>query len=336
MSLEPEDMHRRSTKKQKAEDTSNNDDEGRIYLLTIMTLPVPIRVSVFNCLDQESLMESTLVSKQWHKECNGPGIENKIIPVFELSPSDDDRSMTNSRTRNFLQNLCRHQHNNETNIKLQRYRHMRVNNVHEFDWIFSSTELGRIRNNLRRMDGIVSLDMSLLSLAPIYNSLPNALSSFNLLPNLREINLSNTGILSGILHKFFKNCPLLEKITWNNIPCASSSMYMDGFIMRSAKNLKEIIMDDSEFSYPADIVLLLNLEIRRNTFIFHVCSKALERVSIRNAKYLLDGSCYAVPQNALIKFVRNAPSTLRWFRSNLSKENMNMLHLERPEIELLN
>jgi hypothetical protein len=40
-------------------------------------------------------------------------------------------------------------------------------------------------------------------------------------------------------------------------------------------------------------------------------------------------------QNALIKFVRNAPSSIRWFRSDLTLENMNMLRMERPGIELL-
>lgn len=40
-------------------------------------------------------------------------------------------------------------------------------------------------------------------------------------------------------------------------------------------------------------------------------------------------------QNALIKFVRNDPSTLRYFRSDLTLENTNMLRLERPGIELL-
>jgi hypothetical protein len=73
----------------------------------------------------------------------------------------------------------------------------------------------------------------------------------------------------------------------------------------------------------------------RSSFIF--CSKALERVSIRNAKRLVYQSSIIdkTPQDALTKFVRNAPITLRWFRSDLTQENMNMLRLERPEIALL-
>jgi hypothetical protein len=80
-----------------------------------------------------------------------------------------------------------------------------------------------------------------------------------------------------------------------------------------------------------------NLEIRRDTFIFHNYDKALvERVSIRNAKWFNYASVNVIPQNALIKFAGNAPPTLRWFRSDLTQENMHMLRLERSDIELLN
>lgn len=41
-------------------------------------------------------------------------------------------------------------------------------------------------------------------------------------------------------------------------------------------------------------------------------------------------------QNLLIEFVRDAPSTLRSFRSDLTAENIAMLRLERPEIDFLN
>ncbi|OEU18131.1 hypothetical protein FRACYDRAFT_268865 [Fragilariopsis cylindrus CCMP1102] len=110
--------------------------------------------------------------------------------------------------------------------------------------------------------------------------------------------------------------------------------------MRTAKNLKVIMMDDSEF-YNQDerefeVEEISDLENHRDTpnpnpFLFDCCSTALERVSIRNAK----SSGEVFPQNLLIKFVRNVP-TLRWFRSDLTEENMNMLRLERPDIEFLN
>ena len=111
--------------------------------------------------------------------------------------------------------------------------------------------------------------------------------------------------------------------------------------MWKATNLREIYMDESTFwqrySSDQDLSDLVN---RSDTFLFHKCgSKVLERVSIRNAKWYgfdNDEDPIIIPQNALIKFVRKAPKSLRWFRSNLTLENMTMLRSERPEIELVN
>ncbi|OEU23449.1 hypothetical protein FRACYDRAFT_267543 [Fragilariopsis cylindrus CCMP1102] len=68
---------------------------------------------------------------------------------------------------------------------------------------------------------------------------------------------------------------------------------------------------------------------------FHRCCKALERVSIRNMHFN-DYRYKDFKQNLLIKFVRNAPPSLHWFRSDLTPDNMTMLRMERPGIELLN
>jgi len=80
-----------------------------------------------------------------------------------------------------------------------------------------------------------------------------------------------------------------------------------------------------------------------DTFIFHCIKQSLERVSIKNIQIQYDlGSFYSdgtppdILQNLLVKFVRSNAPSLCWFRSDLTKENMNMLRLERPGIELLN
>jgi hypothetical protein len=92
-------------------------------------------------------------------------------------------------------------------------------------------------------------------------------------------------------------------------------------------------MDDSEFRCWSDdhIETMSNLENHRHMFIFHYCRNALERVSILNAKWYSCSDDWSEPeiiqQNALIKFVRNVLS-LRWFRSNLTQENIDMLQRE--------
>ena len=114
--------------------------------------------------------------------------------------------------------------------------------------------------------------------------------------------------------------------------------------IRYAFNMKEIIMDDSASDGGCRQRLAdLKNDRYKHIFLFHKCrSTVLERVSIRNAsfKYNLNYDRFEktvfVPQNALIKFVQNAPSSLKCFRSNLSQENMDMLRSERPGIEILN
>lgn len=41
------------------------------------------------------------------------------------------------------------------------------------------------------------------------------------------------------------------------------------------------------------------------------------------------------PQTTWIKFIRNAPRSLRWFRSDLSQDNIDMLRSERSENEFV-
>lgn len=78
-------------------------------------------------------------------------------------------------------------------------------------------------------------------------------------------------------------------------------------------------------------------------FLFYKCSsKVLRKVSIKNAMYDCNEGdlrrpqvLVPLPQKALIKFVRNGPASLRYFRSDLTPENVKMLRLERPEIVFL-
>ena len=114
--------------------------------------------------------------------------------------------------------------------------------------------------------------------------------------------------------------------------------------MKATHNLKEIIMDGS--------VLYIDYSqsgYQPNKILLQECgSKVLERVSMRNTKmYVLDPmltffealsegtEIFDMPQNVLIEFIRNAPTTLRWFRSNLTAANIEIVQHERPEIEFV-
>ena len=182
-----------------------------------------------------------------------------------------------------------------------------------------------------------------------------------LLPSLRELTFANMFIHPRAVALFFENCSRLEKLTYYNnnqiIESHQGSLYgfifLDGTILRAGKNLRELYMDNTNFvinNYEFYCMADLENDDERvsKTFLFHECgSKVLERVSIRKAGVRVesygdreilgpvDDMVIPIPQAALIKFIRNAPTTMRWFRSNLTQENIQMLQQERPKIEFV-
>lgn len=98
-------------------------------------------------------------------------------------------------------------------------------------------------------------------------------------------------------------------------------------------------MDDSVFTYDfgKSQVLVHGMPEWHDHCIFCHCNAKLERVSLKNARcrepriISSPGPEHIFPQIGLVKFVRNTPS-LRWFRSDLSPENIAILQAERPEV----
>ena len=92
--------------------------------------------------------------------------------------------------------------------------------------------------------------------------------------------------------------------------------------MKSANNLKELSMDNSmffDYHNEADSRSEKDADdtVVSKTLLFYKCSsKILERVSLRNSRF----SFYSTPEQmftdmshkALSKFIRNAPTTMRW------------------------
>ncbi|OEU10322.1 hypothetical protein FRACYDRAFT_247292 [Fragilariopsis cylindrus CCMP1102] len=263
-------------------------------------LQTPIIIEVISWLDQESLMNLSLVSKQLHDIIattnDEPGNKNKIRPVFEVSGCS---------ALKFCQNLQKYFLNKETKNKLQRYQIMRFKDSSKFQGDQQSKNKLREMVKNVQMNGITSLYLSSSSSRfMIGNDL--LLTLPNIFPKLQELDLSNVrnnGPL--ILEQFLNTCPLLEKVTsnndWNHFRISSCSIFV---------------------------------------------ARVLERVSIRNMNWKFyfrgdddydeEDQKLIFIQDALIKFVRNAPPTLHWFRSDLTPDNMTMLRMERPGIELLN
>ena len=307
---------------------------------------------IYTWFDQATLMEMSLVSKQSNRDIrNGP---NRIIPVLEISGLSYNK---------FLDKLS-----SEENIR-SHYKVLKLKNMDKFydtfGWLWYQEIMDKAVENMPKIVGVTSLDVSNQtsrdsSVVSLVGQIVRTL--LPLLPNLHHIDLSNSYIERSFLfyNTIGKNCPRLEKITWNNVKDTLDS-YMfsiiDGHEMESCEKLKEIYMDNTEFRsifFRGDLSLhekigkMSDLDGNPTEYIFCNCMNVrFERVSIKNARYYTYGSqsqdyngavarIVPVPQNALIKFVRNAPVSLLWFRSDLSRANIQMLQKERPGIELVN
>jgi hypothetical protein len=308
---------------------NNNNNPTTPRDLKLLDLPIPLLVHIFNNLGktQEELMNLTLVSKQVNKICKNErsGIEWKIIPTFEISALQHEGG---GSTQTLIKNMKTH-----SVKKFLRYRRMLVKDLHKFSnenngtpWITAANAANKVQ-----MDGITSLYMS--SSYPVRfsdnNYLPRALAQ--MVPKLREVYLSNMHDINLILRDLSVKSPLLEKVTSNNNK--NEGILLNGSVMRSFNNLKEIHMNNTSFYWSGSDDNIADLNNHQDIFLFHKCCKSLERVSIQNAKYSYP-RIGKLSQNALIKFVRNAPPNLRWFRSDLSICNILMLRKERPGIEL--
>lgn len=297
-------------------------------------LPRLLLANIMSYFDPETLRTACLLCKELYDIIyHDPGMEQQVSPLLTISPSSEDDDDNNGRTDKLIQQLYPNRH------KLQHIREVTIINGHKFGHRFNA-DIKKNESILKqlRLKGVISLQMLLSSknTEQIYvrNSFPYTLAL--ILPNLREIDLSNTMVSPSILVSFSDKCSRLEKITWNNI-ALFSYITIDGSKMRNIKNLKEIYMNDSEFvglSLLNHALSDLDNDEYSHIFLFHKCSHVLERVSIKNA-IVGFSQPFLIPQNALIKFIRNAPLSLTWFRSDLTPENIKMLRRERPEIEFV-
>ena len=306
-------------------------------------------------MDNDTLMMMCLVCKQINELIKtGEGMERQLIRVFELRPSGENHNnyCSMKRIELFLSNMNRYWQDGTKRRMLQGYQHMKIYDSPKMLAFYNSfEELERLVPPHLRMTGIVDLDIS----SPVPNRINgnNGLGQLALLvPNLRKLDISNLDPSRYELIKLSQRCPHIEILKWNN----SDGFPADGECLTSIKNLKELYLDGGTFLFNADNDEIddgndvseergmADMENYPNIFFFHKLCKnnPLERVSIRHARSCCSFERYIaaqfdpIAQNILIKFVRNAPSTLVWFQSDLSTENIRMLQSERPGIQLVN
>ena len=273
-----------------------------------------------------------MLSKQFNYNYTCIGIDWNLIPEFVLCP----QKQNGGHTISFFQKLKQQQWDeNETRRRqFQLYRWMIVKGINKFCSSYPAyVLLHMIWENNMQLTGIESLDILLLSPGGTMKEYDLPLALLFLLPNLCDINFSNMAVPSYILFQFLEESPRLETVIWNHILVASN-MEICGDSLRSGNTLRQNNMDDSIFLTGLGNRIggkIADLHNYSTIYLFHRChSQVLVRVSISNTKlatvpqHALYGKKRvvwegkSVSQNMLIKFIWNAPSTLKFFRSNLT------------------
>ena len=307
----------------------------------------PLLVECLTYLDQPSLREVCLLSTVFLDIVrNDKRMENhRILKVLEIRPSKNNED-DEGRLIRLIQQLYHHRD------KLQLYREVRIIDGHKFEChllsnrnIVYDTVEEEYATKLAakfQLNGVVSLVSIHSSSAPTsgpYVRVTDVLAV--MMPNLREVNVSGSRIDGFSLEKLSKPCSRLDKLTYDNVQ-PFTFVSANGKDMVYAKNLRELNMDNSSFSV-ADITRAKMSDLENSVsiyddnstiFLFHECgSTVLERLSIKNAMWYRHTGGYnakhtVIPQTALIKFIRNAPASLRYFGSDLSQANIEMLQSE--------
>jgi hypothetical protein len=211
------------------------------------------------------------------------------------------------------------------------------------------TDIARVSRRVK-LKNVTSLDASFSPsldhhFRKVKNSVGKALAY--MLPNLKELDISSMKVTETAVDAFAKHCPNLEVFRWNG---SDGGLHLTGKNLTKCNNLKEVYLDDSRlycrirqfadhpiFLYDRESINFYSDSIH----VFRFCSSKLERASLKGCKWYswdltasspLDRGLDAeIPQEALMRFVQKTP-TLKWFRSDLSKENVELLQEAYPGI----
>ena len=317
----------------------------------------PIFIEILSYLDDKSLIEASFVNKPWNASCHSPAMEHAIVPYFQLKL---DLSLEKDAITNFVHTMKK-QDKKGRFLKdgYQRFELHLIGNRPDGMYGPRDNYLDEMLTLNIRMNGIVSLVVT-PSCNEKYKIWLNHYWKFfsKMFPKLRELNVSDSECNRGNLRQmrfyfgsflFLRNCPYLTKIITQTKD--RELLWCGGNIDEKWASLTEIFIDDHIFVFKPN-----QYEEHRETlqFLNYYSSsyRVLERLSIRNAHYYVDDTPLAqagihpyprkksigekIPQDDLVKFVRNAPPALKWFRSDLSQENIRMLKIEKPNIEFVN
>jgi len=285
-------------------------------------------------LDNGSLHEFAVVSKKSTKIVRKAG---KLVRVFVIRPPAKKRILAlNHGDRRDGPLLF----GGRRSPKFDSYSRLDVYDIRALNRLIE-----RCNNAIPRVQLIMS-EVTTLNVDDNWNDVRNTKLGRHL-PSLRNLRLLGFNWLPFKCWGFAEQFPSLERVELLSLPKTyrfspfGNSISPYGKELEEFKNLKVVYLQGVhlEFgNFSTNFRQCADLNDHPDEYLFCQCSSKLERVWIQNVT-----STYAPGynwkmqkiQHMLIKFVRKTP-TLTWFRSPLSKKNIDFLRLKRPDIEFLN
>jgi hypothetical protein len=300
----------------KAPPQTTLDDDSRPRCFGV--LGEDFRLRILGFLGPDDLAEAAVVSRQFRDDCRHPSLPQERLAVIRIPPD--------CRFKDRLERVGTRLIAMATvtlpggRRKFKKYSRLRIVDPHQpASWI----SFWRPPNDVK-IPEIKSLDWSGEDPESGLFSWPET-REFSclapMLPNLLEVDFSHARTACHFtLHQLQSH--KLKKITWHG---HWRRLRLTGENLGGCLGLRELYMDGACFDgWPDCDLLLFWLQDR------------LERVSIMGARcdysiFFDDLHPKQIPQSKLIQFVRDAKK-LRWFRSDLTSENVAMLQRERPDV----
>jgi hypothetical protein len=297
------------------------------------------RLRILGFLRPEDLAEAAVVCKQLRDDCRDESLpQEERTAVIRIRPTENDRPVRYDRNDRIMERLVamtavalpdgRRKFAKFSRLRIVDHLQVFLDDFFERGPSTWGPPSGVTIPEITVLDWSVEEDPARANIcryACNHQSITLCKMGFvGMLPNLREVDFSDTGrrYLSFSFPMGGDRAPrLLEKIVWHGKQwfwgCDGLS---EGFPC-----LREIYTDGSVFR------LWSGTEPRVPLF-FELMDR-LERVSVKGARQVSPRLLNDKPlsQWALVEFVRWAPN-LRWFRSDLTPENVAVLQRERPDV----
>jgi hypothetical protein len=321
-------------------------------------LPKDCRVLVFEHLTLDELDEASPASRRFCAYCRHPSlplgramqdptavvrvVATATATVMAAAGGEGEGASIHPLVRVVRRWAAMAGDESARSVKFERFRRLKIldagrmaeGDPSRLDGLYSR------RNRLAPIPQVTSLDMSNepgSGLEPVEHNAERLMAEFIpwMLPNLRALDVSFWSLRISSLRGLSERCTGLERLTWRGHHLGEG---LSGFLLSRFPNIREVDMDSACFNGGGQVysVSLLYDEQFEEFLFWRICDR-VERVSLRGARYTHKGiEPTSIPQEGLVKFVRRAPN-LRWFRSDLTPSNVEMLRRElsergRPEI----